>query len=64
MRIERVELREIFLPYVAPFETSGWREEGCHAVIVRVDAEGITAWGESPWVAIPFITKRIRGASG
>ena len=48
MRIERVELRKIQLPYVAPFETSGWREEGSYAVIVRVDAEGVTAWGESP----------------
>ncbi|MCB0111698.1 MAG: o-succinylbenzoate synthase, partial [Caldilineaceae bacterium] len=54
MRIERVELREVFLPYVAPFETSGWREEGCHAVIVRIDAEGITAWGESPVGRHPF----------
>jgi len=54
MRIERIELREIFLPYVAPFETSGWREEGCHAIIVRVDAEGITGWGESPVGRHPF----------
>lgn len=54
MRIERVELRQIFLPYVSYFETSGWREEGCHAVIVRIDAEGITAWGESPVGQHPF----------
>lgn len=54
MRIERVELRKIQLPYVAPFETSGWREEGSYAVIVRVDAEGITAWGESPVGGSPF----------
>lgn len=54
MRIERIELRQIFLPYVAPFETSGWREEGCHAIIVRVDAEGITAWGEAPVGQHPF----------
>jgi len=54
MRIERIELREIFLPYVAPFETSGWREEGCHAIVVRVDAEGVTAWGESPVGRHPF----------
>ena len=35
MRIERIELRKILLPYVAPFETSGWRETGSHAIIVR-----------------------------
>ena len=48
MKIERVELRRIYLPYVAPFETSGWSHSGTHAIIVRVDAEGATGWGESP----------------
>jgi o-succinylbenzoate synthase len=54
MRIERVELRKILLPYPAPFETSGWRETGSHAVIVRVDAQGVTGWGESPVGESPF----------
>jgi len=54
MRIERIELRKINLPYVAPFETSGWRETGSYAVTVRLDAEGIVAWGESPVVGSPF----------
>ena len=54
MRIERVELRKINLPYVAPFETSGWREEGSYAVIVRVEADGKVGWGESPVGGSPF----------
>jgi O-succinylbenzoate synthase len=54
MRIERVELRQVRLPYVAPFETSGWREETCHAIIVRLEADGVTAWGESPVGENPF----------
>jgi O-succinylbenzoate synthase len=49
-----VELRQIRLPYVAPFETSGWRETGTYAVIVRVDADGATGWGESPVGGAPF----------
>lgn len=48
MNIERIELRRIHMPYVRPFETSGWRHEGSDAIIVRVDADGITGWGESP----------------
>jgi O-succinylbenzoate synthase len=48
MKIERVEFRRVLLPYVAPFETSGWRETGSYAIIVKLEAEGITAWGESP----------------
>lgn len=54
MRIERVELRKIELPYVSPFETSGWRELGSYAVIVRIEGEGVTAWGESPVGGSPF----------
>jgi len=54
MRIDTIELRRVFLPYVAPFETSGWREEGSHAIISRIEAEGITAWGESPVGENPF----------
>lgn len=48
MRIERIELRRIHMPYVRPFETSGWRHDGSDAVIVRVAGEGVTGWGESP----------------
>lgn len=54
MKINRIELRQIHLPYVAPFETSGWREEGSHAIIVRVEADGIVGWGESPVGQNPF----------
>jgi hypothetical protein len=52
--IDQIELRRIFLPYVAPFETSGWREQGSHAIIVRIEAEGIVAWGEAPVGENPF----------
>ncbi len=54
MRLERIELRQVRLPYVAPFETSGWREEGSHAILVCLEGEGVTAWGESPVGANPF----------
>ena len=61
MRIREIELRRIFLPYVAPFETSGWREEGGYPIIVRMVGDGddagggpITAWGESPVGENPF----------
>lgn len=58
MKIREVELRRIFLPYVAPFETSGWREEGSYPIIVRMVGDAgdgpITAWGESPVGENPF----------
>jgi O-succinylbenzoate synthase len=48
MKIERIELRRISLPYVSRFETSGWYHDSSDAIIVRVDADGVTGWGESP----------------
>ena len=54
MKIESIELRRIFLPYVAPFETSAWREEGSYPIIVRVEANGIVGWGEAPVGENPF----------
>ncbi len=48
MKIERIELRRVALPYVTRFETSGWSEEGSDAIIVRVEADGVVGWGEAP----------------
>ena len=48
MKIERIELRKIFLPYRKPFETSGWIEDGNHGIIARIFSEGLTGWGEGP----------------
>lgn len=57
MKIERIELRTIHLPYVAPFETSGWRELGRYPIIVRVDADGATGWGETAVGTNPFYSE-------
>ncbi len=54
MRIERIELRHIKMHLVAPFETSFGVEMDEQHVIVRVDAEGLIGWGESPAGAAPF----------
>jgi o-succinylbenzoate synthase len=48
MYIEKIELRRIELPFVAPFETSGWRELANHSLLVRLWAEGAEGWGEAP----------------
>ncbi|HSP87865.1 MAG TPA: o-succinylbenzoate synthase [Ignavibacteriaceae bacterium] len=48
MIIEKIEIRKIFLPYLEPFTTSGWTEDGNYAIIVKVFSEGIIGWGESP----------------
>jgi O-succinylbenzoate synthase len=54
MKIERVEIREIRLPLVHFFETSFGRTTERRIVLVRVDAEGLTGWGEVTCGEEPF----------
>lgn len=46
MKIKRVEVREIQMPLVHFFETSFGRTTRRRIVLVRVDADGLTGWGE------------------
>jgi O-succinylbenzoate synthase len=54
MRIERVELRHVKMTLVAPFVTSMGVETDEEHIIVRVDGEGLTGWGECVASAAPF----------
>ncbi len=54
MRIERNELRHIKMELVSPFVTSMGTEYDEEHIIVRVDAEGVTGWGESVAEGTPF----------
>ncbi len=54
MKIEWVELRQIAMELVEPFETSGWREIIRPCIIVALHSEGLTGYGEcvagaGPW---------------
>ncbi|MFN8255483.1 MAG: o-succinylbenzoate synthase [Bacteroidales bacterium] len=54
MKIERVELRHIKMILVSPFVTSMGTEYDEEHIIVRVDSEGLTGWGESVAEGTPF----------
>ena len=54
MRIDRIELHHLELPYVHPFETSFSRETKREFIVLSVSADGVTGWGEcvagsGPW---------------
>ncbi len=48
MKIDKIELRKIFLPYIKPFETSGWVEKGNSGIIVKIFSGGVAGYGEAP----------------
>lgn len=58
MRISSVELREICLPLIHPFETSFGRTEQRRIILVRVtDSEGVEGWGECTAGEGPFYSE-------
>jgi O-succinylbenzoate synthase len=54
MRIDYIELRHIRMELVSPFVTSMGTEYDEEHIIVRVDGEGVTGWGESVAEGTPF----------
>jgi O-succinylbenzoate synthase len=54
MKIEQIELREIRLPLVAPFETSFGVTTQRRIILVRVWSEGLSGWGECTCNEGPF----------
>jgi O-succinylbenzoate synthase len=54
MRIKQIELRQVAIPLVHPFETSFGREEVRETIIVAVRSEGLTGWGEAATSAGPW----------
>jgi o-succinylbenzoate synthase len=61
LRIETITLRELRIPLVSPFETSGWREEEKTCVIVEMKSGDVSGFGEcavslGPWYGPETIT--------
>ena len=54
MKIDRIELFHIKMDLVSPFVTSMGTEYDEEHIIVRVDADGVTGWGESVAEGTPF----------
>ena len=54
MKIEKIELRHIKMELISPFTTSMGTEYDEEHIIVRVDADGVTGWGECVAQANPY----------
>jgi O-succinylbenzoate synthase len=46
MKFERITLHHLSMPLVAPFETSFGRAEERECILVEIQSEGLTGWGE------------------
>ncbi len=54
MKVERVELAVLYLPYVHFFETSLGREQGRNFIILKVYADGLCGYGEVVASSVPL----------
>lgn len=54
MILDRIEVRHVRLRLKAPFETSFGSKQDIDHVLVRVDADGVTGWGEGACQANPY----------
>lgn len=54
MKIEKIELRHTKMELVSPFTTSMGTEYDEEHIIVRIDGEGLTGWGECVAEGTPF----------
>jgi O-succinylbenzoate synthase len=54
MRVEQIELRIVRLPLVRPFQTSSSRKDYLDHILVRVDGDGATGWGECASPSEPY----------
>jgi O-succinylbenzoate synthase len=61
VKIKSVQLRQLQVPFISPFETSGWREEEKNCIIVEMQSGTHTGYGEcavspGPWYSSETIT--------
>ena len=47
MRLNRVTLREIHIPLIAPFQTSFGISTLRRIVLIEADVDGVIGWGEA-----------------
>src|ERR1019366_7620319 len=63
MRLERITLRQINMPLVHFFETSFGRTTERHIILVEVQGEGVSGWGEVTAGESPFYNEEWTGSA-
>ena len=63
MRIDAIILRELHMPLVCPFETSFGVTRNRRILLVEVQSEGLTGWGECTAGERPFFSEESTGST-
>ncbi len=56
MKIEQIKLYRVALPFLHPFKYGGGELSSHSCLLVAIDSEGLTGWGECPTFTQPFYT--------
>jgi len=63
MKIDRIILRELRMSLLSPFETSFGRTTDRRVILVEVESEGVSGWGEVPVKPLPLYNEEFVDAS-
>ena len=63
MKIDRIVLREVRMTLLHPFETSFGVTQERHVILVEVQSEGVSGWGEAPVKRQPLFNEEFVEAS-
>lgn len=61
MRIERIAVHQVHVPLKQPFTTSFGTVADREVVLVEMDCEGVTGWGEAPALKQPLYNEETTG---
>jgi len=63
MKIDRITLRELRMSLLSPFETSFGRTTDRRVILVEVESDGVSGWGEVPVKPLPLYNEEFVDAS-
>jgi L-alanine-DL-glutamate epimerase-like enolase superfamily enzyme len=58
MRIDQIEMRQVAMPLLHPRKTASHEATAVHAVFVRLESDGVSAWGEAAPLSDPTYSPR------
>jgi len=63
MRIDQIEMRQVAMPLLHPWKTASHEATAIHAVFVRLESDGVSAWGEAAPLSDPTYSPEWAGGA-